>query len=154
MTVNSPIFHTVHIKKIRGNTLQCNLESNMLISRNFCGKCLRVNFRNLHNVVINSFNKQLDCRKHLSVIIAFNERRRRRVLEVVAQKWRRRQGKSSGFLWKGYRSSLLFLVIEWALSFKNARGSYLGLASCVHPSNEAWGKISSKQLQNIEEEPF
>ena len=38
---------------------------------------------------------------------------------------------SSGFLWKGYRSSLLSLVIERALSFKTHVDSYQSLASTM-----------------------
>ena len=60
----------------------------------------------------------------MSVIIAFNERRRRRVLEVVAQKWRRRRQVKRLFVkrlsfissFPRYRVSFKFQKRTWILS--------------------------------------
>ena len=73
--------------------------------------------------------KDIFLGRHLSEIIAFNEEEKIKKEEEFWSLSTKLQ--SSGFLWKGYRSSLLSLVIERALSFKTHVDSYQSLASTM-----------------------
>ena len=78
--------------------------------------------------------KDIFLGRHLSEIIAFNEEEKIKKEETEEEEefWSlSTKLQSSGFLWKGYRSSLLSLVIERALSFKTHVDSYQSLASTM-----------------------
>ena len=77
--------------------------------------------------------KDIFLGRHLSEIIAFNEEEKIKKEETEEEEFWSLSTKlqSSGFLWKGYRSSLLSLVIERALSFKTHVDSYQSLASTM-----------------------
>ena len=79
--------------------------------------------------------KDIFLGRHLSEIIAFNEEEKIKNQEETEEEeefWSlSTKLQSSGFLWKGYRSSLLSLVIERALSFKTHVDSYQSLASTM-----------------------